>query len=124
MTPQFSDLGEWIRVRFGEAGQGGLAAKLKPPVSKNAVSMWKTGKNRISAAYEKQIRALGYDGPLPEVGGDVTKADIESLQEEIRTQAAWVREELRKENTALAADLQEVLKQLAELRGTQPAESP
>lgn len=123
MTPQFTDLGEWIRFKFGDAGQGGLAAKLKPPVSKNAVSMWKTGKNRISPAYEKQIRALGYDGPLPEVGGEVTKADIESLREEIRTQAAWVREEIRKENTALAADLREALKLLGALQGT-PPEAP
>lgn len=112
LAPRFSNLGEWIRHEFREAGQGGLAKKLKPKVSKNAISMWNTGKNRISPDYQEQIRALGYDGPFPEVGGEVTRADVESLREEIRSQAKWVLGELRKDNVAQAAAIQKVLRHL------------
>lgn len=112
--PKFEDFGDWIRERFGD--QGGLADKLKPKVAKNTVSSWKTGRNRIPPDYEKQIRAMGYDGPLPETGVEISRADLESLREEVRNQAAWVREALRRENTALAAAIHEVLKRLEELQ--------
>lgn len=116
--PKFEDFGEWIRERFGD--QGGLAAKLKPPVVKNTVSSWKTGRNRIPPDYQKQIKAMGYDGPFPDPGGEITREDLESLRDEVRTQSAWVREELRKENAALAADLREVLSRLGALQGNPP----
>lgn len=108
--PKFDNFGNWIRERFGD--QGALADKLKPKVVKNTVSSWKTGRNRIPMEYEKQIRALGYDGPMPETGGEVTRDDVESLRQEIRNQAAWLRETARQESVVLAAVMQEILKRL------------
>lgn len=61
--PQYPDLGEWIKVKWGD--QGTLAARLKPSVAKNTVSSWKTGRNRIPPDYQKQLRGMGYDGPMP-----------------------------------------------------------
>lgn len=113
-SPQFLDLGEWIKQEYGD--QGALASALRPKVAKNTVSSWKTGRNGIPPEYQKQLRKLGYDGPWPEQGGEVTLADLESLRAEVRTQAAWVREELRKENAALAADLERALNELVALR--------
>lgn len=74
---------------------------------------WETGRAPFPPDIQAKLLKLGYDGPFPEPGGEISLADLESLRDEIRTQAAWVREELRKENTALAAILQEVLRRLA-----------
>lgn len=107
--PKFATFEGWLKERWGS--QAALAEKLQ--VNQNTVSSWKTGRTRIHPDYQKELRKLGYDGPFPEPGTEISLADLESLRDEIRTQAAWVREELRKENTALAAILQEVLRRLA-----------
>lgn len=57
------NLGEWIKATYGD--QGGLAEALVPPVAKNTVSSWKTGRNGIPPDYQKQIRKLGFKGLWP-----------------------------------------------------------
>lgn len=109
LDPQFSDLGAWIRHKFGKEGQGGLAAKLKPKVSKNAVSMWNTGKNRISPEYQKQIRVLGYDGPFPESVGEITRADLNALGDDLKKIVEGSSADLKKDIQALGAAIQKVL---------------
>lgn len=111
--PKFETFEGWLKEKWGS--QSALAEKLS--VNQNTISSWKTGRSRIHPDYQKELRKLGYDGPFPEPGGEVTLADLESIRQEIRVQAAWVREEIRKENTVLAADLAEALKKLAEIQG-------
>jgi hypothetical protein len=60
---QSQTLGDWIKSAFGD--QGGLAEVLDPPVAKNTVSSWKTGRNGVPPEYQKQIRKLGFKGPWP-----------------------------------------------------------
>lgn len=109
---QHLNLGKWIKEKFGSQAQFAQEIGADPTL----VSRWMGGSG-ISDAYKDKIRALEYDGPFPEPKQSITLADLESIREEVRTQAAWVREELRKENTALAADLQATLKRLAEIQG-------
>ena len=75
---------------------------------------WETGRSPCPPDIQVKISKLGYDGPFPEPGGEISLADLESLRAEVRTQAAWVHEESRKRDVALAAALQEVLKRLGE----------
>lgn len=81
---------------------------------------WENGVRPFPPDIQAKIRKLGFTGPFPELGREVTLSDLnaakEELRGEIRIQAAWVREEIRKENTTLAADLQAALKLLVELR--------
>lgn len=106
-----TNLGDWIKAKFVRKSNFAEKVGADPTL----VSRWLGGKG-ISDEYQAKIRKLGYLGPFPEPEREITLADLESIRAEVRTQAAWVREELRKENTALAADLEKVLKQLAELR--------
>ncbi len=84
---------------------------------------WETGRSPVP----EDIKALltgpkwKYVGPWPEEGGAPTRADMESIRDEVRNQAAWVREEIRKENAALAADLRIALERLDALQGNPPA---
>lgn len=109
---QENNLGKWVKDKYGSQAQFAQEIGADPTL----VSRWMNG-HGISDAYKEKIRDLKYKGPWPEGKKEITLADLESLREEIRTQSAWVREELRKENTALAADLQSALKQLADMRG-------
>lgn len=77
---------------------------------------WESGRAPFPPEVREKLRDLGYLGPFPEPERPITLADLESIREEIRSQAAWVREELRKENVVLAADLERALKLIAELR--------
>jgi hypothetical protein len=65
-------LGEWINSKFGD--QGVVASKLKPPVAKNTVSSWVTGRNRVKPAYRKQLESLGFQGVWPEQEQQIAQA--------------------------------------------------
>lgn len=96
------DFEKWITAKYGT--QGRFAESLG--VGQTTVSRWLAGKQRISPDYQKRIKKAGFNGVLPEpADGAVTKADLESLREEIRTQAAWLREELRKDIEAAVEGL-------------------
>jgi transcriptional regulator with XRE-family HTH domain len=112
------NLKEWRRLKG--LRQEDLADQLEEP--RGTYQAWESGRAAFPPEVQAKIRKLGYKGPFPEPGRGLTLADLESIREEIRTQVAWAREELRKENAALAADLQEALKMLAELRGSPQAE--
>ena len=75
----FEDLETWIEDEW--KSQAKLASALG--VAKNTVSQWVNGKSRIKRKVEKKLRELGYDGPLPDVGQEVTKRDLEKLAGEI-----------------------------------------
>jgi hypothetical protein len=109
--PQDLNLGKWIKEKYGSQAQFAQEIGADPTL----VSRWINGAG-ISETYQKKIRDLKFKGPFPEPKKEITLADLESLREEIRAQAAWVRVELQKENKALAADLEKVLAELAELR--------
>lgn len=108
IMPKLLKFEEWIletyktHAAFGEAFGAG----------QTTVSRWLSGKQTISADYREAIRAAGFKGEFPRAKEEITLQDLESIREEVRTQSAWVREELRKENVALAAMLQEALKRL------------
>jgi hypothetical protein len=89
---QVLTLGEWINEKYGD--QGVLAAKMKPPVRKNTVSSWVTGRNRIRPKYRKQIEALGFNGPWPQKTGEegaVSREEFEELQEDVEDAAEVIR---------------------------------
>lgn len=115
--PNLAEFEEFVKT---QGGNEGLAVKMK--VAPATVSAWRTGRNNIKPEYKRVMTEdLGYAGRYPdEVGGGVTREDFESLREEFRTQVAWLREELRKENKALAALLQQALKQLGQLPENNP----
>jgi hypothetical protein len=107
IMPQLENLGEWIKSRYGD--QGGLAAKLKPPVAKNTVSSWKTGRNGIPPEYKKQMRALGFSGPWPQEEAQGPATDV--------TPSGITREEFAEERGALRAEirlLREALEKMGE----------
>ncbi len=110
------NLKEWRKLKKWR--QEDLADQLGEP--RPTYQGWESGRIPFPPEIIQKVRDLGFDGDFPEPGKDVTLADLESIREEIRTQSAWVREELRKENKALAADLQAILKQLAALQGNSP----
>lgn len=99
--------------------QGDLADKIGEP--RPTFQKWEAGVSPTPPAAQAKIRKLGFSGDFPEPGRPITLEDLESIREEIRTQAAWVREELRKENVALAAALQEALRRLEALQGNPTA---
>ena len=102
------NLGKWIKEKFGSQAQFAQEIGADPTL----VSRWMGGAG-ISDAYQKKIRDLKYKGPFPEPKQSITLADLESVRDEIRNQAAWLREEIRRENTALAADVKAILDRLA-----------
>lgn len=114
--PKFEELGSYVETVWKT--QAALAKQLG--VAQNTVSNWINGKLRVTLEYQKALRELEppYEGPFPEAGAEFTSAEVESLRQEIRTQAGWLREEARKESTALAAVLQEVLKRLGPPKGS------
>lgn len=105
------NLKEWRKVKGWR--QEDVADKLGEP--RPTYQAWESGRVPFPPLIRTKIEKMGFDGEFPEAGEPITRADLESIREEIRTQAAWVREEVRKENTALAAMLQEVLKRLPPL---------
>lgn len=102
------NLKEWRRLKKWR--QEDLADKLGEP--RPTYQGWESGRVTFPPEIKAKIVKMGFTGEFPEPDQEITLADLESIREEIRTQAAWVREEVRKENTALAAMLQEVLKRL------------
>jgi hypothetical protein len=110
--------------KFKELSQEDLGRKLGLGKKWKNYPNWETGRAPFPPDIQAKILEMGYDGPWPELGGEVTRADLESLRDEVRTQAAWMREELRKENVALAADLQEALKRLAALQDSLAGKRP
>jgi transcriptional regulator with XRE-family HTH domain len=107
--PKFESLEAWIDDKWGT--QSALAEKMG--VAKNTVSLWASGKSRIKAETGKKLRELGYDGPWPASGGEITREDLEALRQDLRAHQAWVLEEIRKAQAAQAAMLQEILKRLS-----------
>lgn len=110
------NLKEWRKLKGWR--QEDLADKLGEP--RPTYQGWESGRITFPPAIAAKIKKLGFDGEFPEPAKEITREDLESIREEIRTQAAWVREELRKENVALAAMLQEVLERLAQRTGNKP----
>lgn len=108
MVQNQANLREWRKSKGWR--QEDLADKLGEP--RGTYQAWESMRASFPPEVQAKIRKLGFAGPFPEPAKEITLADLESIREEIRTQAAWVREEIRKENTALAAMLQEVLKRL------------
>jgi transcriptional regulator with XRE-family HTH domain len=114
--PKFESFEKWIEERWGS--QTALAEKLG--VAKNTVSLWAAGKSRLKGEMAKKIRALGYDGPFPETGGEIKREDLEALRLDLRAHQGWIREEVGKDSAALGAVLQEVLKRLERIEEKLP----
>lgn len=104
--PKFESFENWIDEKWGT--QTALAEKLG--VAKNTVSLWSSGKSRIKGDTAKKLRSLGYDGPWPEAGSEITREDLEALRQDLRAMIGWAREELGKDIVALGAATQELLK--------------
>jgi transcriptional regulator with XRE-family HTH domain len=102
------NLKEWRKVKGWR--QEDLADKIGEP--RPTYQAWESGRTPFPPDVQAKIKKLGFPGEFPAPLAVITLADLESIREEVRTQSAWVREELRKENAALAAALQEVLKRL------------
>lgn len=102
------NLKEWRKLKGWR--QEDLADKLGEP--RPTYQGWESGRIPFPPQIKAKINKMGFEGEFPEPGKAISLADLESIREEVRTQSAWVREELRKENTALAAMLQEVLKRI------------
>jgi transcriptional regulator with XRE-family HTH domain len=117
MPENAQNLKEWRRLK--KLRQEDLADLLEEP--RGTYQAWESGRAAFPPEVIAKIKKMGFKGVFPEPGRGITLSDLESIREEIRTQVAWVREELRKENAALAADLQEALKTLAALQGTPSA---
>lgn len=104
------DLKDWRKSKG--LTQGELADKIG--ALPNTYQAYESARIGIPPDIQAKIRKMGYKGPWPEIGGEVTRADLESLRSEVRTQAAWIREELRKDIEAAVAGIQASLSQGAE----------
>lgn len=107
------NLKEWRKTKGWR--QEDLADKLGEP--RPTYQAWESGRVTFPPAIKAKIEKMGFKGEWPDPGAELTRADLESLRDEVRTQSAWLREELRKDNTGAAAVLQEILKRLSALEG-------
>jgi transcriptional regulator with XRE-family HTH domain len=119
MPQNHANLKEWRKLNGWR--QEDLADKLEEP--RGTYQAWESARAAFPPEIQMKIRKLGYTGPFPEPAQEITLSDLESIREEIRSQAVWLREESRKETARLAAAMQEVLLQLRELLKN-PADSP
>jgi len=106
--PKFEEFGKWIEDKY--ESQTNFAEKLK--VSKNTVSLWCLGKSQIKGKWEKKIRALGYNGPLPKPAEPVTAEDLQALGRDLVKAGEGLHRDLKQEIQTLGAALQKVLIQL------------
>ncbi len=95
--PKFESLESWIGLVWKD--QAALAEKMG--VARNTVSQWMTGKSRIKPPVREKLKDLGYDGPWPEVGGDLTREDLKAVEDKL--------DDLLKKNEAIL----EVLRAMA-----------
>lgn len=79
---------------------------------------WKTyqsyesGRTPFPESLKKKLRAMHYDGPFPELRNEITRADLETLRNDLRGHQGWVLGEIQKGHSALGALLQEILSRL------------
>ena len=107
---QHGSLREWRKANYGR--QQDLADKLEEP--RGTYQAWETGRAEIPYEKRAKIEALGFKGTWPEVGGQLTKADIEALEESVTGKFAAVREEL----AGMGEILKQVLERLQPSQGT------
>lgn len=88
--------------------QGELSQKLG--IIENTYQAYESGRISMPADVRAKITKMGFLGAFPDQDeAPPTIQDIESIRAEIRTQAAWIREEIRKEIQGAVAELQEFL---------------
>jgi transcriptional regulator with XRE-family HTH domain len=107
------NLREWRKMNGWR--QEDVADKIGEP--RPTYQAWESGRVSFPPAAQLKIRKLGFTGTFPDLGKPITASDLESIRDEVRNQAMWLRVELQKENTALAAMMQEILIRLAHLQG-------
>lgn len=102
-------LREWRKNK--NLTQEELASQIEEP--RGTYQAYESGRSPIPSDVQGKIRRLGFKGEFPTPSDGVTREDLDSFRQEVRSQVGWLREESRKENTALAAMLQEVLARLS-----------
>ena len=107
--PKFESLEDWIEKVWKD--QESLGEKVG--VARNTVSQWKNGKSRIKPPMREKLKKLGYDGPWPELGQEVTRDDLEEIHRKID----FVHKDLDRKILALGASVQEVLNRLPQHQG-------
>jgi hypothetical protein len=106
--PKFENFDKWVEEKY--ESWAGLAEKLG--VSKNTVSLWRLGKSQIKGKWEKKIRVLGYDGPLPKPAEPVTAEDLQALGRDLMKHADQKALDLGQQIQTLGAAVARVLELL------------
>jgi transcriptional regulator with XRE-family HTH domain len=112
--PKFENFDRWVEEKHGS--WAGLAERLG--VSKNTVSLWRLGKSQIKGKWEKKIRALGYDGPLPKPAEPVTAEDLQALGRDLMKHADQHRTEIGLQIQTLAVAVARALELLGAAKET------
>lgn len=105
---KFEDFDRWIEDKY--ESKTNFAEKIK--VSKNTVSLWCMGKSQIKGKWEKKIRAMGYDGPLPKPSEPVTAEDLQALGRDLVKVGEAHRDRVIQEIQVLGAAVRKALAQL------------
>lgn len=112
---KFESLEDWIEKKWGT--QGALAEKIG--MAQNTISAWLSGKSRIKPPIQKKLQALGYNGPFPEMGKEITAEDLQALGRDVVRSIDQAEARLGQQIQVLAGLLQEIQNALR-----QPPNSP
>lgn len=99
--------------KFKQLSQEDLGRKLGLGEKWRNYPNWETGRSPFPPDIQTKIVKLGYDGPFPEVGGEVTREDLQALGRDIQKLVNHAHVDLRLEIQTLAAEVQKALKLLS-----------